>query len=434
MRYKTIDNLLFKTNRESFVHRLPKNATAILFSNDQYPRNGDQYFKFRQNSDLFYFTGIDQEKTILLLSPDCPNPKLREALFIIKTNEKIATWEGHKYTKEEAREISGIENIYWADDFEASMREAVSFAKTVFLNSNEYVKFSTDVPDKNHRFANEFKEKYPLHKIERAAPIITELRSVKSAMEIDLIKNACEITRKGFERILRFVKPGVHEFEIEAELDHEFTVSRANGHGYAPIIASGKNACVLHYVDNNEVCNDGDLLLMDFGAEYANYTADMSRTIPVNGKFNERQKACYEAVLYVFKELKKLYKPGNTPDLINTTAEKLMEAELVKLGLFTDEDLKKQDPEDPLVKKYFMHGVAHPIGLDVHDVGSKYEAFTAGMVFTCEPGLYIREENIGIRLENDILITDEGPVDLMEDIPIEIADIENMMNDRKQTF
>jgi Xaa-Pro aminopeptidase len=289
------------------------------------------------------------------------------------------------------------------------------------------------VPDKNHRFATEFKEKYPLHKIERAAPIITELRSVKSSVEIELIKKACDITKKGFERILRYVEPGIHEFEIEAELDHEFKVNRANGHGYAPIIASGMNACVLHYVDNNEECQDGDLLLMDFGAEYANYTADMSRTIPVNGKFTERQKACYKAVLRVFKELKKLYVPGNTPDFINSTAEKLMEEELVKLGLFTKDDIKKQNPESPIVKKYFMHGVAHPIGLDVHDVGSKYEAFKAGMIFTCEPGLYIREENIGIRLENDILITDNGPVDLMEDIPIEITDIENIMSKRKQT-
>ncbi len=427
MRHHPIDNLLFKTSRRRFIQRLPKNATAILFSSDQYPRNGDQLFKFRQNSDLFYLTGVDQEKTILLISPDCPNQKLKEALFIIKTNEKLATWEGHKYTKEEAREISGIENIFWLDDFEIFLREALSFTKTVFLNSNEYVKFFSEVPDKNHRFAIEFKDKYPLHKIERAAPILTELRTIKSEAEIKLIQKASDITQKGFERILRFVKPGVHEFEIEAELDHEFTINRANGHGYAPIIASGKNACVLHYIDNNEVCVDGDLLLMDFGAEYANYTADMSRTIPVNGKFSERQKACYKAVLRVFKELRKLYVPGNTPDFINTSAEQLMEAELIKLGLFTAADVKNQDKEYPLIKKYFMHGVAHPIGLDVHDVGSKYAPFEPGMIFTCEPGLYIREENIGIRLENDILITEDKPIDLMENIPIEINDIERIM-------
>jgi len=426
MRHQPIDSLLFKTNRERFIHRLPETATAILFSNDQYPRNGDQFFKFRQNSDLFYLTGIDQEKTILMVSPNCPNQKLRETLFIIKTNEKLATWEGHKYTKEEARDISGIENIFWLEDFESSLREAVSFSKTVFLNSNEYVKFLNDVPDKNHRFALEFKEKYPLHKIERAAPILTEMRTIKSAEEIRLIQKACDITKKGFERILKFTKPGVHEFEIEAEIDHEFTTKRANGHGYAPIIASGKNACVLHYIDNNEMCKEGDLLLMDFGAEYANYTADMSRTIPVNRKFSERQKDCYEAVLRVFKELRKLYMPGNTPDFINTSAEKLMEAEMIKLGLFTAEDVKNQDTGNPLFKKYFMHGVAHPIGLDVHDVGSKFRKFEKGMVITCEPGLYIQEENIGIRIENDIMV-DDVPVDLMENIPREPDEIEALM-------
>jgi Xaa-Pro aminopeptidase len=431
MRYQAIDNLLFRSNRKRFIHRLPENATSILFSNDQQPRNGDQLFKFRQNSDLFYLTGIEQEKTILLISPDCPNQKLRETLFIIKTNEKLATWEGHKYTKKEARDISGIENIFWLDDFEASLREALSFTNTVFLNSNEYVKFFNEIPDKNHRFALDFKDKFPLHKIERAAPILTDLRTIKSAEEIKLIQKACDITQKGFERILKYVKPGVHEFEVEAEIDHEFTINRANGHGYAPIIASGKNACVLHYIDNNEICTDGDLLLMDFGAEYANYTADMSRTIPVSGKFTERQAACYESVLKVFKELRKLYVPGNSPDLINSTAEKLMEAELIKLGLFTDEDVKNQDKENPLFKKYFMHGVAHPIGLDVHDVGSKYAPFAPGMVFTCEPGLYIREENIGIRLENDILITESDPIDLMENIPIEVAEIEQVMNQSK---
>ena len=428
MRHYPIDNSLFKTNRERFVHCLPKDSTTVLFSNDQYPRNGDQIFKFRQNSDLFYLSGIDQEKTILLLSPECPNKKLREALFIIKTNEKLATWEGHKYTKDEAQEISGIDNFFWLEDFEASLREALSFSKTVFLNSNEYVKYFNEVPDKNHRFALDFKNIYPLHKIDRAAPILTKLRTIKSEEEIKLIQKACDITKIGFERILRFVKPGVHEFEIEAEIDHEFKINRANGHGYAPIIASGKNACVLHYIDNNEMCIDGDLILMDFGAEYANYTADMSRTIPVSGTFSDRQKQCYNSVLKVFKELRKLYVPGNTPDMINETAEKLMEAELVKLGLFTKDDIKTQDADNPLFKKYFMHGVAHPIGLDVHDVGSKYEAFKPGMVFTCEPGLYIREENIGIRIENDILITENKSIDLMGNIPIEVEEIEDIMN------
>ncbi len=427
MRYEPIDNKLFKKNREQFTQQLPKQSTAVFLSNDAHPRNGDQFFHFRQNSDLFYLTGIDQEKTILLLSPGCPNKKLREALFIIKTNEQLATWEGHKYAKEEARTISGIEHVYWLDDFDISLREVLSFTGTVFLNSNEYVKYFGDVPDKNHRFALEFKNKYPLHKIDRAAPIITQLRSIKSEEEIQLIQKACAITQKGFDRVLRTVKPGIREYEIEAEISHEFTINRANGHGYAPIIASGKNACVLHYIDNNETCQDGDLLLMDFGAEYAYYTADMSRTIPVNGKFTARQKQCYNAVLDVFKQLREMYVPGNTPDMINEAAEKLMEAEIVKLGLFTEDDIKHQDSDKPLFKKYFMHGVAHPIGLDVHDVGSKYEAFKPGMVFTCEPGIYIREENIGIRIENDILITENGPVDLMAEIPVEVEEIESLM-------
>ncbi len=427
MRHLPINNQLFKANRKRFINRLSAKATAVFLSNDEYPRNGDQFFRFRQNSDLFYLTGIDQEKTILLLSPGCPNKKLREALFILKTNEQLATWEGHKYTKEEAQSISGIEHIYWLDDFDLSLREVLSFTGTVFLNNNEYVKYTSDVQDRNHRFALDFKNKFPLHKIDRAAPLLTELRSIKSEEEVELLSNACDITKKGFERVLKFLKPGVKEFEIEAEIDHEFKINRANGHGYAPIIASGANACVLHYVDNDDACRDGDLLLMDFGTEYAYYTADMSRTIPVNGKFSERQKLCYNAVLRVFKQLRELYIPGNTPDFINETAEKLMEAEIVKLGLFTDDDIKQQDSGKPLFKKYFMHGVAHPLGLDVHDVGSKYEAFKPGMVFTCEPGIYIREENIGIRIENDILITENGPVDLMENIPIEADEIEGLM-------
>jgi Xaa-Pro aminopeptidase len=427
MRYLPVPNTLFSGNRKNFIDLIPSKSVAIFHSNDQYPRNGDQYFPFRQQSDFYYLTGIGQEKSILLLAPDASNKKLRQAVFVIETNEKIAIWEGHKLTKEEAREVSGIQDIYWLEEFEAALKEVLADAESVFLNSNEYIKFFSEVPDKNLRFAKIFKEQYPLHKVERSAPLLAKLRLIKSEEEIELLKMASLITKKGFERVMQFVKPGKLEFEIQAEIEHEFTMNRADGHGYAPIIASGKNACVLHYVENDKECKDGDLLLMDFGAEYANYSADMSRTIPVNGKFTERQKACYNTVLSVFKKAKQFYVVGSTINDINEGVNRLMEKELIKLGLFSNAEVEKQDPESPLFKKYFMHGTAHFLGLDVHDVGSKSEPLKPGMVLTCEPGLYIREENIGIRIENDLLITDGKPLDLMEDIPIEVDEIEAFM-------
>lgn len=391
------------------------------------PRNGDQYFPFRQQSDFFYLTGIDQEKSILLLAPDCPTEKLREVLFVIKTNEQIAIWEGHKYTKEEAKEISGIDNIQWIENYEMALKEVMSYHNEVFLNSNEYIKFTPDVKDRNHRLGEQLKTDFPLHNYQRSAPLLAQLRMIKSPQEVELLQTACNLTEKGFRKLLAKSLIGMHEFEVEAGLDYEFKMNRGNGHGYAPIIAGGKNSCVLHYVDNHEKLKDGDLLLMDFGAEYANYTADMSRTIPVNGKYTERQKDCYNAVLRTFKALKKLYVPGNTTEIINENANQLMEQEMLQLGLISSDDIKNQDPENPAYKKYFMHGVAHHIGLDVHDVGSKHETFKPGMLLTCEPGLYIREENIGIRIENDILITENGPVDLMDSIPIEVEEIEAQM-------
>lgn len=431
MRYQPIDNSFFTGNRKRFVEQLPKNSIAIFHSNDQYPRNGDQYFPFRQQSDMFYLTGIDQEKTILILAPDCPNKKLREALFLLETNEKIAIYEGHKYSFDEATEISGIKNVYWEDSFEVSLREVLVNADHVFLNSNEYIKFFSIVPDRNKRFVEKFKADYPLHKVERAAPILTDLRTIKSQQEVDLLQTASNITQKAFERVMRFTRPGAFEFEIEAEITHEFMVNRASGHGYAPIIASGKDACVLHYIKNDKKCNDGDLLLMDFGAEYAHYCADMSRTIPVNGKFTDRQKDCYNAVLRTFKQVSKMLVPGNTAKMVSEEAWKLMEVEMIKLGLFTEADVKNQDKDKPLFKKYFPHGTSHFLGLDVHDVGSYDESIKPGMVFTCEPGLYIPEENIGIRIENNILVTENEPIDLMEKIPIEVEEIEDIMNSPK---
>jgi len=428
MRYQPIPDTFFIRNRKRFCELLPKNSVAIFHSNDQFPRNGDQFFPFRQQSDFFYLTGIDQEKTILVIAPDAKNKKLREALFLLVTNERIAIYDGHKFTREEAASVSGIENTYWLDDFELSLREVLQNAEQVFFNTIEYMKYFNEVPTRNLRYVNEFKEKYPLYPLKRSAPLLAKLRSIKSETEVELLKTACDITRKGFERMMRFTRPGVYEFEIQAEIDHEFTINRANGHGYAPIIASGKNALVLHYITNNDRCEDGDLLLMDFGAEYAYYSADMSRTIPVNGKFTPRQKACYNAVLRTFKKCCELFVPGNNAKMVTEEAWKMMEKEMIGLGLFTADDVKNQDKEKPLFKKYLPHGIAHYLGLDVHDVGDPEAPFEPGMVLTCEPGIYIAEENIGIRIENNILVTENEPVDLMADIPIEVEEIESIMN------
>ncbi len=427
MRYHPIPNKLFTDNRNKFRNILPKGAMLVMQSAEKMPRNGDQFFPFRQQSDFFYLTGIEQDETGLLLFPDCPNPALREVLFVGKFDPVAAVWEGHKLTPDEARNISGIAQVQTNEGFQATLQEAMNYAETVYLTNNEYIKFFTDVPDKQLRLARQLKEKYPLHDFRRAAPLITGLRVCKSDDEIELIKTAINITDKTFKRIAGFVKPGKHEFEVQAEMEHEFTINRASGHGYYPIIAAGENACILHYNENDKQMKDGDLLLLDFGAEYANYTADLSRTLPVNGKFTTRQRECYEAVLRVFKKTRALFTVGNTIDGINQACWKMMEAEMITLGLFTAEEIEQQDPTAPLFKKHLMHGVAHPLGLDVHDVGSKFEPLKAGMVLTCEPGLYIKEERIGIRLENNILITENGPVDLMAGIPIEAEEIEKLM-------
>ncbi len=430
MRYKPIDNTLFKKNRVNLASLLKPESVAVFHSSDLYPRNGDQYFKYRQQSDLFYLTGIEQEKTILMIAPGFHNEKFREALFILKPEPKLEKWEGHKLTIEEAREISGIENVFFEEDFEVSLREVLLDSKRIYLNTNEYVKFTPEVKDRNQRKALELKEKYPLHKYERVAPLMKQLRQIKSEEEVDIIRKACEITGKAFEKVLENIEPGMKEYEVEAIITGEFLRHGSSGHGYDPIVASGFNACMLHYTDNDNECKDGDMVLMDIGAEYANYTADMTRTIPVNGKFTERQRECYNAVLDIFKAAREMLVPGNTIDKVNKAVNKLMEKKMIELGLFTEKEVENQNPDNPLYFKYFMHGVSHPLGLDVHDVGSKYEPFKPGMVVTCEPGLYIEEENIGIRIENDILITEDGPVDLMINIPIEVDEIEFAMKHR----
>jgi Xaa-Pro aminopeptidase len=427
MKKISINPEFFKANRKKFIEKMDTASLAIFHSNDVFPRNGDQSFRFRQQSDLFYLTGIDQEKTILLLFPDCPNPDLREVLFLIEPNEKLQTWEGHKYSGKEARELSGIAKVKWIDQFDTHLTEAMSFAEKVYLNAIEYPKFSTDVPYRDLRFSWEIRGKFPNHDYRRAAPLICPLRTIKTGEEIGMISQAIDLTGKAYQRILKFIKPGVMEYEVEAELTHEFLFQGASGSAYHPIIATGINACALHYIENSGECGDGDLLLMDFGAEYGHYAADLTRTIPVNGRFTDRQRACYNAVLRVLRQSARLLVPGNTIDQVNKEVNKIMEDEIIGLGLFSREGVEKQDPDKPLFAKYFMHGVSHFLGLDVHDVGSKFEPFRPGMVFTFEPGLYIREEKMGIRLENNYLITEGEPVDLTAGIPLEAEEVERWM-------
>ncbi|MFC1732127.1 aminopeptidase P family protein [candidate division KSB1 bacterium] len=428
MRYKKINPQLFKKNRQRFITAILPDSIAIFNSNDEMPRNGDQNFSFRQQSDLFYLSGIDQEQTILIIFPDCPIKKYREILFIRKTSKQLATWEGPKYSIDEATAISGIKTVLWIENYTALLAELMTYAKNVYLNSNENIKFTSDVPYRDIRYAEELKKLFPLHQYKRSAPIMSKIRVIKSDIEIDIIKKACNITGKAFERILKKVRPGMMEYEIQAEIDHEFIRNGANGHAYQPIIASGENACILHYIKNNKECKDGELILMDFGCEYANYSSDLSRTIPVNGRFTSRQKAVYNSVLSVLKASTKMMVPGKTIEKIHDETSKLLEKEMIKLGLLNQSEIKNQDPDQPVYKKYFPHGTSHFIGLDVHDLGSKMEVFKPGMILSCEPALYIPEEVFGIRIENDILITKDGPVNLMQDIPIEIEEIEKMMN------
>jgi Xaa-Pro aminopeptidase len=428
MKYNPIDSILFRGNRENFISKLKANGIALFNSNDQYLRSGDQTFPFRQNSDFFYLTGIDQEESILLLFPDCPNPIYKEVLFIRQTNDHIKVWEGHKYSKEQASSVSGIQQVYWLDEFWAVFSSVINYAEIIYLNTNENDRSTDEISTRDLRFIETLKKRYPLHEYKRAAPILREMRCIKSDIEVELTRRACAITKDAFRRVLKFVKPGVKEYEIEAEIIHEFIRQGATGHAYSPITASGANATILHYNDNNQICKDGDVILFDFGAEYANYNADLSRAIPVNGKFTKRQADVYKAVLHVFKEARKMLVSGTVWNEYQTEVGKIMSDQLVQLGLFTKSDVQRQSTEMPLYKKYFMHGTSHHLGLDVHDFASRYRPFEAGNILTCEPGIYIKEEGLGIRLENDILITVNGNIDLMSDIPIELEEIEEIMN------
>jgi Xaa-Pro aminopeptidase len=427
MRYLRVDSSLFIQNRQKFATALKPNAVAVFNSNDIMPTSADGVRSFIQNTDFFYLSGIDEEESILFLFPDAGEEKHKEILFIKETSEEIAVWEGPKYSKEEASRISGIRTVYWAWEFDKVFKSLVFEADRIYLNTNEHLRADGIVETRDARFLKWCKRHYPLHQYERAAPIMHRLRPIKSGIEVELIKQACHITEKAFLRLLDFIRPGVWEFEIEAEIYHEFLTHRSRGPAYAPIIASGPNACILHYVQNNRQCSNGDLLLMDFGAEYGNYASDLTRTIPVNGQFTPRQKEIYNAVLRVQKTAVQMLEPGNSFETYNREVGLVMEKELIGLGLLDAGAVKNQNPDNPLYKQYFMHGISHHLGLDVHDLGSKHRKFEAGMVLTCEPGIYIKAEGIGVRLENDILITEDGPVDLMATIPVEADEIESLM-------
>lgn len=430
MRYKNISQDLFVANRKKLVKELKSNAVVVVNANDIMPTNSDGSMRFRQNSDLFYLTGVDQEETILLLCPDFPDKKYREILFLRETSDLISTWEGHKLTKEEARKATGIETVQWVSEFPRLFHTLMVMGDVshVYLNTNDHYRADIPVETREMRFVKSCQQKYPLYKYERLAPIMHGLRSVKSKHEIELLQRACDITEQAFRRVLKFVKPGVKEYEIEAEWAHEFLRNGSRGFAYEPIIASGPNACVLHYIENNKACQDGDVLLLDVGAEYANYNADLTRSIPVNGKFSKRQKDVYNAVLRVQRAAIKMLKPGEKYFEYHKEVQKIMEAELIGLKLLDKKDVKNQNPDKPLYSKYFMHGTGHQLGLDVHDVGNMYHPMQVGQVWTVEPGIYIREEGLGIRIENNVVIQKNGVHDLMKNIPVEVEEIEDLMN------
>jgi Xaa-Pro aminopeptidase len=429
MKYSPIASKLFVKNRTKFAQRMQPNSIAIFNSNDIYPISADSTLPFAQHRDIFYLSGVDQEESILIIFPDAIKEEYREILFLKETNEHIAIWEGEKLTKEKAYETSGIKTVFWLQDLEKTLFELMTLTENVYLNTNEHYRASTDTETREARFINWLQEKYPAHTYLRSQPILQRVRSIKEPEEIALIQQACDITEKGFKRILDFVQPDVMEYEIEAEFIHEFIKNRSDGFAYTPIIGSGYNACVLHYIENNQKCKAGDVILMDVGAAYANYSSDMTRCVPVSGKFTDRQKDVYNAVLRIKKDAAKMLKPGVLWAEYHIEVGKLMTDELIQLGLISKEDVKNEDPKWPAYKKYFMHGTSHHMGLDTHDYGILTEPMQAGMVFTVEPGIYIPEENLGIRLEDDYVIQEKGdPFNLMANIPCEIEEIEALMN------
>lgn len=429
MKYLPIDRKLYIKNRKNFMAQMKPKSIAVFNSNDIYPVSADSTMPFNQHRDILYLSGVDQEESILLLFPEAHEEKHREVLFLRETNEHIAVWEGEKLTKERAFDVSGIKTVYWLSEFDKVFFGLMTEAETIYFNTNEHYRQSVETETREDRFIKKTKEQFPAHSWAKSNPILQRLRSVKDAIEIDLLQTACNITEKGFRRVLNFVKPGVWEYEIEAEFIHEFVRNRSKGFSYTPIIASGNNANVLHYIENNQPCKDGDLILMDVGAEYANYSSDMTRTIPVNGKFTKRQKEVYNAVNRVKVEATKMLVPGNFWKEYHVEVGKLMTSELLGLGLIDKADVQNENPDWPAYKKYFMHGTSHHMGLDTHDYGILWEPMKANMVFTVEPGIYIPEEGFGVRLEDDVVIQSKGePFNLMKNIPIEADEIEELMN------
>ena len=429
MKYESIDSKLFIKNRLNFSKKMKENGIAFFNSNDIYPVSADSTLPFEQHRDIFYLSGIDQEESVLVLCPNSINPKHREILFLKETNDHIAVWEGPKINKKQAYELSGVKSVYWLNDLEKIIEELMVNCNNIYINENEHYRAKVETETREARFSKWLLNKYPKQNKQRSNPILQRLRSVKDPIETRLIQHACNITNKGFRRILNFVKPGVWEYEIEAEFIHEFLINKSKKFAYTPIIASGQNANILHYIENNMQCKNGDLILLDVGAEYANYSSDMTRTIPVNGRFNERQKAVYNSVLKVKKEATKLLVPGTDWAEYHTEVGKLMTSELIDLKLLDKSDIQQQSKDKPAYKKYFMHGTSHHMGLDTHDYGLLEEPMEENMVFTVEPGIYLPTEGFGIRLEDDVIIQKTGePINMMRDIPIEIDEIENLMN------
>lgn len=427
MKYLPITPKLYTQNRQRFMKKMKPNSIAIFHYNPVLPENGDAVYAYKANSDVVWLSGIAQEKTMVILYPGNADKNAREVLVIQRPNEHLEKWNGHLLRKDEATAISGIQNVQYVDSIEAQLHVWMHHADIVYLNTNENDRLNTENPRIDLLFVHDFMKRYPLHQYDRAARIVKELRAVKTKEEVEVTKVAIDITRKAFERVLKFVQPGVMEYEIEAEITHEFLRNRATRHAYGCIIASGDSARVLHYVENNRECKDGDLLLMDFGAEYGNYNADLTRTIPVNGKFTKRQKEVYNACLAVHKYCASILKPGiNYADYINKVNQE-MEKQLLKMGLISKADIKNQDPENPAYRKYFYHGIGHHLGLDVHDVGTRNEPVKEGMLFTIEPGIYIEEEQMGIRIENNYWLTKNGSINLFKGIPITVDEIEAAM-------
>ncbi|MDB4649284.1 aminopeptidase P family protein [Crocinitomicaceae bacterium] len=429
MKYQTIDAALFKLNRKNFMSQMEDGTLAVFNSNDIFPISADSTMPFQQHRDILFLSGVDQEESILVLFPNAKNPNQREVLFLKETSELIAIWEGEKLDKNRALEVSGIASVHWLKDFQTFFKQMMAEASGIYLNTNEHLRANTEVETREDRFIKKVKQDYPTHQVHKSAPILHRLRSVKHPIEINLMQKACDITKAGIYRLLKFIKPGVWEHHIEAELAHEFLMNSSRGFAYTPIIASGKNACVLHYIENNKECFDGDVILLDVGAEYANYASDLTRCIPVSGRFTARQKEVYNAVLHVKNEAEKLLVPGTMMADYHKQVGLLMEEQLVKLKLISLSDIKSQNPDWPAYKKYFMHGTSHFIGLDTHDVGLWNEPIKSGMAFTCEPGIYIPEENLGIRLEDDLVVQEKGaPLNLMSEIPLAADEIEDLMN------